>query len=253
MGDPAGAQGTCQEEVASGLRDSRALNRRHGVVHSPGRSPSTGGFPKCCVTHILWAGPGEKLSWLLAWLGRRGRSRPSLEAPGHSSFLPTTASFRPKGPLGSQDCALSLGKVSHGRGLCASPRSPWACVLDQLLRGHHLCIGWRGGHSLPVHNGGGRRGQHTNDRHLGEYCGAAGAAAPPAGRLWHLRLRLPGADTGVALPGPRRCSEIPAWLLPVAGRWAHLPTGVLASDSQKSQAADLPASPPRARWLSCHT
>lgn len=200
MGDPAGAQGTCQEEVASGLRDSRALNRRHGVVHSPGRSPSTGGFPKCCVTHILWAGPGEKLSWLLAWLGRRGRSRPSLEAPGHSSFLPTTASFRPKGPLGSQDCALSLGKVSHGRGLCASPRSPWACVLDQLLRGHHLCIGWRGGHSLPVHNGGGRRGQHTNDRHLGEQ---PSPSFPPG-----ISELVPCRHTGVPSPHPPGHGEV---------------------------------------------
>lgn len=61
IGNPDSAQGVGKRwHPAPG--DSGMLSRRHRVTHSTGRNHSRCGFWKCCIAHILRAGPEEKLN-----------------------------------------------------------------------------------------------------------------------------------------------------------------------------------------------
>lgn len=75
-------------------------------------------------------------------------------------------------------------------------------ALDQLLRGHDLHVSWRGGCSLPVRDRGRRRGQHRDDRRLGERPGISFPLAGwvpevvPCGRTGAPRSPRRGTDLG---------------------------------------------------------
>ncbi|XP_070260118.1 solute carrier family 2, facilitated glucose transporter member 7 isoform X2 [Myotis yumanensis] len=142
--------------------------RRRG--HGPTSSEETEGLGRCGGRDRRDARGGP---------GREGRGPPVRAQPVH---LPAPA------------VAAHLHHRAHGRPAAFRDQR------DQLLRRHDLRIRRHIGRSLPVCNRGRRRGQHSHDRHFGRHRGVAGQTAPPAGRLWHLRLGLPGADAGAPLP-----------------------------------------------------